>query len=237
MYAAEFRTSRLTFELAGVWRRNLVLRDRETGTLWQQETGHALVGPLEGARLQPLPGVQTTYAAWLGEHPGSTVVVERGHRQGLLPERLAPAAFDRLGPLWYRTGLTSGDARLPQNAHVVGVVVDRSAVACPLGRLQETGIIHHFAAGRALTFIYMAETDRVVALERPYARLELALDEGELVEASTYDGNRPPHRWSVDGQPRTENAPRLPLHPHHRLTWSGWYEFHPETAIVSNPAA
>ena len=41
----------LTFHLAGINNQNFLMRDEETGTWWQQITGEASVGPLQGQAL------------------------------------------------------------------------------------------------------------------------------------------------------------------------------------------
>jgi hypothetical protein len=56
VYASEVNDQRLMFEVAGVYRRNMIIRDRQTGTLWQHATGEALMGPLKGVQLQLLGG-------------------------------------------------------------------------------------------------------------------------------------------------------------------------------------
>jgi len=47
VYAATVRGRHLHFSPQAVWRRNMIMRDQETGTLWQQATGEALIGPLK----------------------------------------------------------------------------------------------------------------------------------------------------------------------------------------------
>ena len=85
MYAARIRESSLTFEVAGVWRRNMLMRDRETGTIWQHATGEALIGPLQGEQLAFLSVAHTSWVAWRAEHPTTVVAVEPARSaQGLL---------------------------------------------------------------------------------------------------------------------------------------------------------
>ncbi|HEY4230221.1 MAG TPA: DUF3179 domain-containing (seleno)protein [Thermoanaerobaculia bacterium] len=71
----------LTFENSGaLWRDMLVLRDKETGTYWSPATGAALSGPLEGERLQLLPGaVVTTADAWEELNP-ETACLDTGEQ-------------------------------------------------------------------------------------------------------------------------------------------------------------
>ena len=57
---------------------NLVMYDEETGTLWLQESGAALEGPLKGQNLKELPpwnydaGIR--WDEWRAKHPKSKVL-------------------------------------------------------------------------------------------------------------------------------------------------------------------
>ena len=57
---------------------NLVMYDEQTGTLWLQETGAALQGPLSGKSLKPLPPGQyeagIRWDEWRSRHPDSKVL-------------------------------------------------------------------------------------------------------------------------------------------------------------------
>ena len=57
---------------------NLVMYDKETGTLWLQETGEALEGDQSDMRLNELPEGQTDpgvrWDEWLEKHPRSKIL-------------------------------------------------------------------------------------------------------------------------------------------------------------------
>jgi hypothetical protein len=69
----------LTFGVFGsLWRESMVLYDRETMTQWSQWEGTAKLGPLQGARLEPLPSVVAVWQDWRRQYPeGSVVLLER----------------------------------------------------------------------------------------------------------------------------------------------------------------
>jgi len=67
---------RLNFDVLGVYRRNMVMIDRETGTVWQQGTGEAIFGKLKGSQLEILPYQQTTLSDWLKQYPNSFIAKE-----------------------------------------------------------------------------------------------------------------------------------------------------------------
>ena len=57
-----------------LWRNSLIMRDRESGTLWSHITGRAIEGPARGAALRAIDSVQTTWAKWSAEHPDTRVL-------------------------------------------------------------------------------------------------------------------------------------------------------------------
>ena len=65
----------LVFQSSGLlWNSNKVMVDIETDTLWNQLTGEAIAGELEGAVLDRFPITVTTYGEWIAEHPDTAVL-------------------------------------------------------------------------------------------------------------------------------------------------------------------
>lgn len=50
-----------------------LLKDQETGTIWNKESGQAEKGPLEDAQLQPFSVKLTHWLGWIDLHPSSTL--------------------------------------------------------------------------------------------------------------------------------------------------------------------
>jgi len=57
----------LHFYLAGINNQNFLMRDKETGTWWQQINGKAVYGPLRGASLDLVPYDELSYGEWKSE--------------------------------------------------------------------------------------------------------------------------------------------------------------------------
>jgi hypothetical protein len=71
----------LTFGVSGyLYLSNLVLFDRETGSLWNQLLGGAITGRMRGESLRPVPVVHETWAEWLRQHPDTRVLSIRRDR-------------------------------------------------------------------------------------------------------------------------------------------------------------
>jgi hypothetical protein len=64
----------LHFYLAGINNQNFLMRDRETGSWWQQITGKAIYGPLKGAVLELVPNDELTFGQWKQETSGGQVL-------------------------------------------------------------------------------------------------------------------------------------------------------------------
>jgi hypothetical protein len=66
----------LHFYLAGINNQNFLMRDKETGTWWQQITGKAIYGPLKGASLELVLSDELTFGEWKSEVPDGKVLAE-----------------------------------------------------------------------------------------------------------------------------------------------------------------
>jgi hypothetical protein len=64
----------LHFYLAGINNQNFLMRDKETGTWWQQITGKAIYGPLQGAALDLVLSDELTFGEWRSESPSGQVL-------------------------------------------------------------------------------------------------------------------------------------------------------------------
>jgi hypothetical protein len=66
----------LHFYLAGINNQNFLMRDKETGTWWQQITGKAIYGPLKGASLDLVLSDELTFGEWKSEVSDGKVLAE-----------------------------------------------------------------------------------------------------------------------------------------------------------------
>jgi len=160
------------FGVSGLlYRSDLLMFDRESGSLWSQIHARAVTGPAEGERLELLRSRMMRLADWRSRHPEGTVLTrETGHerRYGQQPyagyatseELLFPAPLDRrYHPKMPTIGLrlASGPAR-----------------AYPASELVAAGgTVRERFAGRDVTVGYDPE-DQVFRVEAP--------DDVEIVE-------------------------------------------------------
>jgi len=219
---------RLTFEPVSVRRRNMVMRDRETGTIWQHETGEALLGKHRGRFLEVLGGELSNWKTWRTEHPETTVCARPvGYRHpspmGPVLERLLDHGPEHLvGP-----GLLGLDRRLDQHAFVAGVSIGDVAKAYPMELLQRRQIIRDQVGTHPIVIFYDKASDRVrcflVDALSPEATLELGknrLHERALGRA-----------WDLSGKPMAGTTTALTPVRVQRQWWLAWSEYHPRSPI------
>lgn len=75
MYATEVDDQVLTLTVSGMlWKRSLVIKDIETGSLWSHILGRCMEGELEGRELEIVPSVITDWKTWKELYPETTVM-------------------------------------------------------------------------------------------------------------------------------------------------------------------
>lgn len=174
MYAATVQGQRLTFVVEAVWRRNMIIRDQQTGTLWQQATGEALIGPLKGTQLEVLGGELMNWAGWKREHPQTTFALEPERWEAFLPKERITAMLEGATKRFALPGSTPADPRLPFDAVVIGVVVQGEAKAYPLEHVKQIKALEDWVGNQTLTVRYDPGIDHVQVLNKtqpfPYQR-------------------------------------------------------------------
>jgi hypothetical protein len=163
VYAAEVDGQRLTFEVDCVWRRNMVIRDRETGSLWQHATGEAVAGPLQGKMLTLLGGQLTTWGGWQAAHPYTLAAQDPEEWGGRLSKAKVTKVLDTVTSFATAPGLTKPDRRLPSHEVVIGIMIDGIARAYPLETLIELGVIDDEIEGEQIRLEYDPTHDAVRA--------------------------------------------------------------------------
>jgi hypothetical protein len=225
---------RLTFRLAGINNQNFVMEDLETGTWWQQVTGAAFLGPLEGRRLVAVEYDQLTFATWRGESPEGRVL--RPDEKIAAADKYAHADWETRMLKNAAPASAASDSRLEPRALVIGVEVNGASKAFPVTVLAKTGAILDTLGGRALLIVRGPDRrsvrvfDRVVdgrALEfvvKPEAPAVAAVD---TETGSDWDFTGAAVRGPLAGR-------RLERVPHLEDYWFDWKTYHPQTVLFAN---
>jgi len=72
-----------------LWGNAMTWFDHETGSIWSQPLGEAIMGPLTGTRLELLPSTLTTWGDWIEQHPESLALAAPGGFSGFDLETMA----------------------------------------------------------------------------------------------------------------------------------------------------
>lgn len=230
MYAATVDGERLTFDVAGVWRRNMVMRDRQTGTIWQHATGEALAGPLRGTNLEPIGGAQLRWAAWRREYPETRLAVEPARFTGRIPKPILMWILDSVTPNMAAPGFSPiRESSVAAHTEVAGVQIDNHARAYPLSRLQEIDVINDTLGDVPIAVVYEREADHVRVFDRRLdgTTVRLSVDGTVVLRAGDM-------RWDRSGRPVAGTNVPLPQFPVERQWWLGWKEFHPESTVYTS---
>lgn len=163
MYAASVGGKALIFDVLGVWRRNMIIQDRQTGSIWQQATGECIAGRLKGSRLEPVGGTITTWGGWLESHPEALVAVESPGDWGGIFSKATLKRMLRIANVLETPGLAPTDRRLPMHEEVAGLVVAGEPRAYPISDLRAVPEVVESIGGIEVRLWYEASKDRVHA--------------------------------------------------------------------------
>ena len=213
------------------------MRDDETGSWWQQVTGKAIHGPLQGRQLKPVFHDELSFAIWKREQPDGRV---------LKPDEKIAAFGNRYEADWEpqvaRMRVVEGtdvDKRLAPRTLVVGITVDGKSAAYPLAALQKQSPIID-VIGYAPVVVVLGEDNRSVrAFERTVdgRKLELfrktdgdrANGPVQLVDAETGS------TWNFEGKAISGLLAGRQLKQIFVLEdyWFDWRLYHPDTSLYS----
>ena len=133
--------------------------DHDTGSVWSQPIGEAILGPRTGERIELLPSSLTLWGAWKEEHP-RTVALD------------VSAGFDRFS--------------LSQMALVIDFGTDVAAYSVPM--LRDVGVVNDVVAGvEVAVLIDPADDQRWAVFSRRLddTIVELSIVDGEVVDVAS----------------------------------------------------
>jgi len=142
--------------------------DRETFSLWSHVTGTAVKGKLSGMRLRLYPAIHTTWTEWKQLYPDSLVLDKRSGF-GLEGTRNVYDTYfanpNQLGIF----GTENPDTILPGKEFVIGLTLDKVAVAYPYRHLSRQPLVNDTVDGRAMVVVFSTESATGVVFSRKLA--------------------------------------------------------------------
>jgi hypothetical protein len=227
------RTTRgreLHFYLAGINNQNFLMRDRETGSWWQQVSGRAISGELAGSALELMPNDELTFALWKAESPHGLVLAPvAGHGDKDYDSKWEEEVAKLPVPLTFPgQGLKDRDV-------ILGIEIDGQKRAFPLAKVLGAKVIEDKVAGVPVALVTGpdGESVRVFRLQWNGADIELYRDpqnsEWRLLDAQ---GNT----WNFAGCATSGPATGQCLEKINFLKdyWFDWKNYNPQTSVYSH---
>jgi Protein of unknown function (DUF3179) len=153
----------LHFHLAGINNQNFIMRDEETGSWWQQVTGEAIFGPLQGKRLKPVFLDELTFDTWKREQPQGRVL--RPDEKIAAGGKYAPADWEER-MLRVPVATQTNAPVLDQRELVAGINLNGAAAAYPIAALKKQNPIIDKRGGTPLIVLMNEDGQSVRAFER-----------------------------------------------------------------------
>ena len=239
-YHGKFDGMETTFGTSGfLYRSNKIMYDRETFSLWNQETGQPVIGELadSGIQLNFFPTLLTTWGEWTDEHPDTTVLaLDTGVYQPgrYFPEDNPNATYyeyfntpGTMFPVWIR------DDSLEAKDVVLGVNVGEAQKAYPVSVLQVERVVNDTLGETNVVVLGSEISQAAKAYERgdqEFSRVEGDASTGVPMKLVDKNGQV----WDVTEEAlvnASDASQTLPRIPTHSSFWFGWYAFYPETEL------
>jgi hypothetical protein len=223
----------LHFHLAGINNQNFIMRDEETGSWWQQVSGKAIHGPLQGQQLKSVFHDEVSFAIFKAEQPNGRVL--KPDEKIVAKKEYEPADWEaRVGRMRAVEG-TDVDKRLAPRTLVMGVSLGGKSVAYPLSVLQKQSPIIDMVGATPIVVALGGDNRSVRAFERTVdgRRLELFQKKDDknagfqLIDAETGS------TWNFEGKAIAGPLAGRQLKKVFVLEdyWFDWRIYHPDTAI------
>ena len=230
MWESRLGEEPIRFHLAGINNQNFLMKDERTGSWWQQVSGKAILGPLQGAQLAGVLHDEVTFATWKREHPATRVLAPDSEFSSLYEpanweEEIA--SFPVVTPRAASEPLASRDL-------IFGVVgPDGSARAYPFTLFADGVPLNDDLGGQAILILPFegAKSIRVFARAMEGRILEFFAGTGEeaghLVDAETGT------IWDETGRGISGPLAGRLLARHTGLVdyWFDWKTYHPGTDV------
>ena len=223
----------LHFRLAGINNQNFIMRDDETGTWWQQVSGKAIQGPLEGKQLKGVFHDEISFSIWKREQPQGRVL--KPDERILASNQYAKSDWEKsVGAMRVVEG-TDIDQRLAPRTLVMGVSVGGKSVAYPLTALQKQSPIIDMVGSVPIVIVLGDDKRSVRAFERTVdgRRLEFFQKTEnnvlQLIDAETGS------TWNFEGKATSGPLSGRQLKKVFVLEdyWFDWRIYHPDTTIYT----
>ena len=240
-YSPEINGEYTTFGNSGlIYRSNMLMFDRLTGSLWNHFAGEPVLGLLadSGIKLPRLPLVLTTWSEWRARHPKTTVLnIETGifEPQEYLPESDPQAVYQEyfnspntVFPVWNRS-----DALQTKDV-VLGVTTANGSKAYPASSLRSERVVNDIIGGPEIVIVASGSSQAARVYERDGQLFSPGQQDARMGELLVAIIDSEGTTWRVTEEfllDSTDNSRKLKRIPTHMSFWFGWFAFNPGTEV------
>jgi hypothetical protein len=235
VFRAEIDGRRLHFEYDSMVNANEAHRDVETGSRWQQSTGRAISGPLEGRKLTLYPFIMTTWKVWRTRYPNTTILQPQPgymERIPVLRPRMKQSRTSGEGAA--PEGSFSKDERLRPREMIAGLAVGEETMAFPISALRTVRVVNERLGGVPIVVIHQPSSDTTTAFDArangKVLKFEAANPDASIVidagTRTTWDA----YGLALKGPLKGTRLKPLILIPEF---WFAWSQFRPGTRLFS----
>lgn len=218
------------FRLVGMDHFNAMFEDATTKSWWQQATGVAVTGPLKGTTLKEIPSQQMTLAAWVRQHPNTTILQPDS---AFAKEYKDLALYDN-GTI--KSSLEKRDSgSWKMKSWVIGVAHGSSAKAYDWNDLVKEQLIEDSLPNLPITIVLEKDTASFHVFDRRVAgrtfHFDKVLDKSghnnQLTDAETHSV------WGMAGLcvAGSLKGRQLQQVQASQEFWHSWQTFHPQTTV------
>lgn len=166
VFSSELDEHKLYFTVAGVWRRNMIMTDKQTGSVWQQATGECIYGHFKGRTLTLLSGENTTWEAWKKTYPESEFANECTEaRRGYLTRKTMLKGLEIATTRITPPGFTDLKG-LNKRETVFGISFNGIDRAYPVSELKKKSVFIDNFGDRKLSVSYNENANTLTAMTR-----------------------------------------------------------------------
>lgn len=222
VYAGRIAGRDLTLGVSGrLRRRNLVMWDPQTKSLWSQMLGKALHGPLKGRTLDMVPAQFVGLGTWRKLHP-DTVVLD-------LP------AVPHRGWHFTTADLAAGRVRTGSGSRALGIGLRKGdeALIVDVQHLQEEGLVQTELAGDPVVLAWLPEEKAAFVYNRRVEGRTLMLRSPRQEDGTWKDSEG--GRWDLlrgRGTAGPDEGRTLARHPYIPSFLSSWTDQHPRSRVL-----
>jgi hypothetical protein len=159
------------FGISGrLYKANVLLYDRTTGSLWSQVKREAVTGPLTGTKLIVIPSITTTWKRWKALHPATLVLSTKTGFKRDYGRNPYESYYN--SPLAFFGFKGKRDNRLPEKELVLGIEVNGAKSAYPFSVLKDLkGPITDIVSGKKIRIHFDKSSEEAYATFEDGSRL------------------------------------------------------------------